>query len=1361
MSKMAVLASIAIAAFVANADIYMAGDSTMCNYNPAKQYPQQGWGQALALYMKDPSKLHNWAVGGRSARSYKAEGRWQKIVDALKPGDWVVVAFGHNDANKAKKERYSSPDDYKAIMRSFMEDVRAKGASPVLATSIPHSGGFSEKDGVMSVRGGAAGIGPYVAKTRELAAEMEVPLLDLNRFAEEALPKLGLEKANALYMRIKPGEYKRLPDGLKDGCHTRDTGAYFYARAAVQMAREQKLKMCDLFKSQSEVAFNPYPWGGPGGDVKPLKDDFSEEEIPYAGAAGVGMRETIQSRIDAAHAAGGGVVSVPRGEHAINGPIRLKSGVELHLEDGATLVFADDPALYLPAVPSSWEGVECLNYSPLVYAYGATNVAITGKGTLAPKMDFWRTWFGRGKGHREATRRLYDWCSFNAPMNERDLTKIPESNVRPHLIQFNRCGNVRLEGFRVRESPFWTIHLFLCDGAVVRGLDVYAHGHNNDGIDIEMTKNVLVENCRFDQGDDAVVVKSGRNQDAWRLGTPSENIEVRNCTVVNGHVLLGIGSEMSGGVRNVWMHDCVLESEALRLFYVKTNERRGGFVEDIRMENVKAKKVRRGVMAVETDVLYQWRDFPTHEVRVTPIRNLSMKNVAVEEAERLVDIRGDKRLPVDGVALENVRVARVLKPDRIENAVNVVVNAEGEVAARGAPAAFAWPEPTQTMKPWVYNWWMGSAVDKPGLEFQCRELKDKGFGGFHVIPIYGAKGGYEKNWKPLLSPQWIEAWNLAAGLASYNGLGIDLTMGSGWCFGGPWIDKEHAASSGMKVKRAGVGGQGYMLDPFDPEAMKRHVAAFEGHFGKRGDAARPRAFYHDSYEYYGAEPKKGQDIDESQLACFKVWTDWCRENGYITRNEAHGAPSNWLDFYALADIPETEMFGKNDRDILVSKFASSAAHVKGTKLVSAESCTWIDEHFCERPAEIKAFLDRLFLSGVNHVFYHGCCYSPIDAVWPGWCFYASLEMNPRNPIWRETGALNAYVTRCQSLFQTWTPDNDLAILWDPASFRAKHAGEVACMTVHSREWFYGEPIGKAAKELFEAGYAFDYVSPRMVAAGLAKKYAVVVDPAGYCNAEAQSRREETLKGVRKMPFDAQSGLLATRWRKDGATAYFVVNTGSVARVVSAAEAFTAADPLSGTVRKTRAAEIGPLHSLFVVGDGFGVAAAGAAPETGAEIAGPWQVSALCGGPELPAPRALDRLAGWETFDAFFSGTMLYRTGFDADPASARRTISLGEVREIARVRLNGRDLGVKFMPPYDFEIPDGVLKGKGNELEVEVTNLGANRLRWNDLNGVDWKYFTDINMVDSGYKKFDASKWKPMPSGLLGPVRLSVPASVP
>lgn len=360
------------------------------------------------------------------------------------------------------------------------------------------------------------------------------------------------------------------------------------------------------------------------------------------------------------------------------------------------------------------------------------------------------------------------------------------------------------------------------------------------------------------------------------------------------------------------------------------------------------------------------------------------------------------------------------------------------------------------------------------------------------------------------------------------------------------------------------------------------------------------------------------------------------------------------------------MFGKNDRDILVSKFASSAAHLKGTKLVSAESCTWIDEHFRERPAEIKAFLDNLFLSGVNHVFYHGCCYSPVDAAWPGWCFYASLEMNPRNPIWREMGALNAYVTRCQSLFQTWTPDNDIAVLWDPASFRAKHAGKVENMSIHNRDgWFYGEPIGKVAKELYEAGYAFDYISPRMVEAGVAKKYAVVVDPATWVlsRAEAQ-RRREFLGNAAKLPFDGASGLLATRWKKDGLVGYFVVNTGAVEKVVTAGgEEFGVMDPLSGEIfSAAKDVLIAPGHSRFLV--------------------------------------------------ATSNDSHFFKTA----------------------------------------AIPPGVLKEKGNDLEVEVTNLGSNRLRWNDLNNVPWKCFSDINMVDINYKRLDASNWSVLKSGLLGPV---------
>lgn len=279
----AIVATSAISYRCGAAEIYMAGDSTMCNYNPQKQYPQQGWGQALAEFMKDPSRLHNWAIGGRSAKSFKEEGRWQKIVDALKPGDYVIIAFGHNDANKAKVDRYSTPEDYKELMRGFANDVKGKKASVVFATSIPHSGGFTENEGVMNVRGSAAGIGPYVEKTIELGRELGVPVLDINGYAVSHLPKeLGLEKSLRLYMRIKPDEYKRLPDGLNDGCHTRDTGAFWYAQAAVKMAFAKRLPICKLWKKPSDVKHTPVPWGGPGGEVKPLRDDFSSEEIPYA-----------------------------------------------------------------------------------------------------------------------------------------------------------------------------------------------------------------------------------------------------------------------------------------------------------------------------------------------------------------------------------------------------------------------------------------------------------------------------------------------------------------------------------------------------------------------------------------------------------------------------------------------------------------------------------------------------------------------------------------------------------------------------------------------------------------------------------------------------------------------------------------------------------------------------------------------------------------------------------------------------------------------------------------------------------------------------------------------------------------------
>ncbi len=259
----AILAGMSAAAFAAAPQprLYMAGDSIMADYKP-DDFPQYGWGQALRAFMKEPARLQNFARCGWSARRFRESGRWEKcIASKLNPGDWVIVSFGHNDMNKKRdkppKNDYSTPGEYKEFLKGFAADAKAKGANIAFATSIAHSSGFNEKDGAMTVDGGAKGLGPYVAAMREIAEETGAPLLDLNRYAEENLPGLGMEKAKSLYMFLKPDEYANYPDGKNDPAHIRDAGAFFYAKAAVEMANTQKLALAGFFREPSSVPFVP------------------------------------------------------------------------------------------------------------------------------------------------------------------------------------------------------------------------------------------------------------------------------------------------------------------------------------------------------------------------------------------------------------------------------------------------------------------------------------------------------------------------------------------------------------------------------------------------------------------------------------------------------------------------------------------------------------------------------------------------------------------------------------------------------------------------------------------------------------------------------------------------------------------------------------------------------------------------------------------------------------------------------------------------------------------------------------------------------------------------------------------------
>lgn len=406
-------------------------------------------------------------------------------------------------------------------------------------------------------------------------------------------------------------------------------------------------------KHQTLKVEAPFPMDSVTLCMFPEKDFLITKYGAKAGGEKLNTK-AIAKAIAACHRAGGGRVVVPKGEW-LTGPVHLKSHVNLYLAEGAVLRFTDNPSDYLPAVMTSWEGMECYNYSPLVYAIDCENVAITGQGTLAPKMDTWKVWFARPKAHMDALKELYTMASTDVPVKERQMA-VGENHLRPHLIHLNRCKNVLLDGFKIRESPFWTIHLYMCNSGVVRNLDVRAKGHNNDGIDLEMSRNFLVEDCKFNQGDDAVVIKSGRNQDAWRLNAPCENIVVRNCQVMDGHTMLGIGSELSGGIRNIYMHHCDVPASVNCLFFIKTNHRRGGFVENIYLEDINCKETEY-LVGVDMDVLYQWRKLvPTYEERLTRIADIHVKNIRCDSADYVYELCGNEKLPPQNISIRNIVV---------------------------------------------------------------------------------------------------------------------------------------------------------------------------------------------------------------------------------------------------------------------------------------------------------------------------------------------------------------------------------------------------------------------------------------------------------------------------------------------------------------------------------------------------------------------------------------------------------------------------------------------------------------------------------------------------------------------------------
>jgi hypothetical protein len=875
-------------------------------------------------------------------------------------------------------------------------------------------------------------------------------------------------------------------------------------------------------------------------------------------------------------------------------------------------------------------------------------------------------------------------------------------------------------------------------------------------------------------------------------------------------------------------------------------------------------------------------------------------------------------------------------------------------SSAAAVADLAWPEISREARPGAYWWWMGSAVDPANLTRELERYSDAGMGAVHIIPIYRARGWEDRSIE-YLSPRWMEMLKHTVSEAARVNMNVDMTTGTGWCFGGPNVSNQEANASavvktievsagarleekfdpaatqalvafspggkaveltpeiksdgsvdwqaeggpwrvyaisqrpsGVRVKRAAPGGEGHMLNLLYPDGVRNFLRRFDEAFGGYA-GPRPRAMYHDSYEYRSDwapdflaqfEKRRGYRLERELPALFgkeeseraarvksdyretisdilveeslPLWVNWSRRHGFLTRNEAHGSPGNLLDLYAVADIPETEMFNR-DRSKLVSKLASSAAHVSGKNLVAAETATWLKEHFTETLADLKYLLDDMFVSGVNHIFYHGTCYSPDEAEWPGWLFYASTQMNPRNSIWRDVPALNAYAARCQSILQHGRPDSDILLYWPIHDRWHDPRGMVQPYTVHNRDWFERQSIGRAAASLWDRGFTFDYISDRQIASANARDsrvhlpggaYRVVVVPAcermplatmkqlfalaregatvifekqfpqdvpGLAELEVrraglktlleaarfpdhESRVKHTsfgkgrlyvgdlelalgLAGVARESLVDHPGLVFIRRAFEGGRHYFLSNRGEQAvsgwvPLATAARSVGLLDPLTGSagLAATEPGERAQTKVLLQLAPGESVILRTFDDRVPAaskwdyrmpsgrpmEIKGRWQVKFTQGGPVLPDAFQTDKLASWTELGdqeaQRFAGSALYSITFDAPPGSGTHWLDLGQVRESARVRLNGKDLGTRFIPPFRFPIDE--LKATGNTLEIEVTNLAANRIRDLDRRKVVWRKFHDINLVNIDYKPFDASAWPLMESGLIGPVTL-------
>lgn len=384
-------------------------------------------------------------------------------------------------------------------------------------------------------------------------------------------------------------------------------------------------------------------------DMKEIIPPSFPDNIFYTNNEDINDNRVIQRCIDKCSENGGGCVVVTKGEWE-SGAIHLRSNIHLKFEKGAVVTFSDNVSDYLPVVFTRWEGMECYNYSPLIYANNCENIAITGEGILNGNGGSWWDWKHK---QQKAAEKLCYAESLGISVKYR-VFGTEEDALRPSFIQPINCKNILIEGVSLIDGPQWTIHPVYCENVIIRNVKIQTKGHNTDGLNPDSCKNILVEDSFFNTGDDCVAINSGMNEDGWRVNKICENIVIRNCVMTGGHGGVVIGSAVSGGVRNVYAHDCKI-SKTNQGIRMKSMRGRGGFVTDVWFDNIEINDVNE--QAVQINMFYQFSTVMPKSNKPTDVNNINISNIFGKGSDTAIEICGLPEHKLRNINLKNINLA--------------------------------------------------------------------------------------------------------------------------------------------------------------------------------------------------------------------------------------------------------------------------------------------------------------------------------------------------------------------------------------------------------------------------------------------------------------------------------------------------------------------------------------------------------------------------------------------------------------------------------------------------------------------------------------------------------------------------------